>query len=37
MKNTRNIILKIKDKNQESFNLMCSIYNDVGNHVQDIS
>ncbi len=37
MKNTRNIILKIKDKNQESFNLMCSIYNDVGNHIQDIS
>lgn len=37
MKNTRNIILKVKDKNDKKFHLMCSIYNETGSRIQDIS
>lgn len=37
MKNTRNIVLKINEKDPELLNLSCCIYNEMGNNIQNIS
>lgn len=37
MKNTRNIIIKLKDKDQDTLSMNCSIYNEMGSHIQNIA